>query len=166
MVDFASIGVGLGMSDVAMHIHHAVRPEDLANGGEEELWDHYYNTLCALLQPAGRSYPRDVALRHYRLAVCDYFRFFLGRFWKLATPESMEKKANSQNTALINRSVDSALAFLRRVEKYLAMIEKERETLLRFAGAIRSFAGGVAPPQPADSFRPGRGAKAHQPGTA
>lgn len=35
LVDFASIGIGLGMSDVAMHLHHAVLPEDLANGGED-----------------------------------------------------------------------------------------------------------------------------------
>jgi hypothetical protein len=127
LVDFASTGVGLGMSDVAMHIHHAVRPEDLENGGEEELWDHYYNTLCDLLGPT-REYPRDVALRHYRLTVCDYFRFFLGRFWKSATPEAMEKKKDSKNTALINRNVDSALAFLRRVEKYVTQVENERAT--------------------------------------
>ncbi|KAL3935909.1 MAG: hypothetical protein SGARI_002776 [Bacillariaceae sp.] len=45
MVDFASIGVGLGMQDVAMHVHHAVRPADLDNGGEMLLVDHYLNVL-------------------------------------------------------------------------------------------------------------------------
>jgi hypothetical protein len=127
LVDFASTGVGLGMSDVAMHIHHAVRPADLENGGEEELLDHYLQTLDDLLGPSC-SYPHEVALRHYRLAVADYFRFFLGRFWKSATPESFETKKDSKNTALINRNVDAALAFLDRVEGYLKQIEKERAT--------------------------------------
>jgi thiamine kinase-like enzyme len=128
LVDFASTGVGLGMSDVAMHIHHAVRPTDLDNGGEEELVDYYLQTLQDKLGgPSSRcSYPRDVALRHYRLAVADYFRFFLGRFWKSATPQSFETKKDSKNTALINRDVDAALAFLDRVDRYVAQIQKEK----------------------------------------
>ncbi|KAL3909233.1 MAG: hypothetical protein SGILL_008166, partial [Bacillariaceae sp.] len=68
MVDFASIGVGLGMQDVAMHIHHAS-----------------------------------------------------------ATPESFAKKATSKNTALINRDVDAAFAFLERVQKHVTKIEREQE---------------------------------------
>merc|ERR1712232_519395 len=67
LVDFASSGVGLGMSDVAMHIHHAVRAEDLANGGEEELFNHYLEKLNIMLGTT-RTYPRDIALRHYKLA--------------------------------------------------------------------------------------------------
>ena len=126
LVDFASTGVGLGMSDVAMHIHHAVRPVDLANGGEEELLDHYLQTLEDRLATKNQSYPREVALRHYRLAVADYFRFFLGRFWKSATPETFEKKKNSKNTALINRDVDAAIAFLDRVDRYVDQIEREK----------------------------------------
>lgn len=124
MLDFASTGVGLGMSDVAMHIHHAVLPEDLADGGEEALVTHYLETLNGLLPPS-KSYPLEIAMRHYRLAVLDYFRFFLGRFWKSATPESFAKKKESKNTALINRNVDSALAFLRRAEEYICALEKE-----------------------------------------
>ena len=126
IVDFASTGVGLGMSDVAMHISHAVAPGDLENGGEEELWDHYYSKLCELLG-SNTKYPRECALRHYRLAVADYFRFMLGRFWKSATPETMDKKKDSENTALVNRNIDSAFSFLRRVDKYLTQIEKEKE---------------------------------------
>ena len=124
MVDFASIGVGLGMQDVAMHIHHAVRPSDLDNGGEMLLVDHYLSVLNNHLQQKQPpcSYPRDVAMQHYKLAVVDYFRFFLGRFWKAATPESFAKKALSKNTALINRDVDAAFAFLERVQKYVAEI--------------------------------------------
>mmetsp|Transcript_22309 Transcript_22309/g.52550 ORF Transcript_22309/g.52550 Transcript_22309/m.52550 type:complete len:521 (-) Transcript_22309:1351-2913(-) len=139
IVDFASTGVGLGMSDVAMHIHHAVRPELLADGGEEMLLDHYLAVLNDLLLLRLRQnghdetrnvppYPRDVALQHYRLAVADYFRFFLGRFWKSATPEAFIKKKDSKNTALINRDVDAAMAFLERVEKYVTIIEGERAT--------------------------------------
>jgi len=125
LVDFASTGVGLGMSDVAMHIHHAILPEHLANGGEEALLEHYLTCLNAQIGPE-KCYPREVAMRHYRLAVADYFRFFLGRFWKSATPEAFAKKKDSKNTALINRNVDSALAFLNRVDDYVKEIEKER----------------------------------------
>jgi hypothetical protein len=57
----------------------------------------------------------------------DYFRFFLGRFWNTATPESFTKKSQSKNTALINRDVDAAFAFLERVETYVAEVEVQRE---------------------------------------
>ncbi|CAJ1953705.1 unnamed protein product [Cylindrotheca closterium] len=125
LVDFASTGVGLGMSDVAMHIHHAIKTEDLAKGGEEELFDHYLDQLNMQLGP-DKAYPKDVALRHYRLACADYFRFLLGRFWKSATPETFEKRKNSKNTVLMNRNLESAMAFLDRVEKHVTEIEKER----------------------------------------
>jgi hypothetical protein len=46
LVDYASTGVGLGMSDVAMHLHHAVLPEDLANGGEE--WSSTIGSHCKI----------------------------------------------------------------------------------------------------------------------
>jgi len=65
-----------------------------------------------------------MALWHYKLAVVDYFRFFLGRFWKSATPESFEKKKHRKNIALINRDRDAALAFLQRARKYITEIEK------------------------------------------
>jgi hypothetical protein len=55
----------------------------------------------------------------------DYFRFFLGRFWKTATPKSMQLKADSKNTNLVNRSVPAAMAFVARVDQYLAEIEQE-----------------------------------------
>jgi Ecdysteroid kinase-like family len=126
MVDFASIGVGLGMQDVGMHVHHAVRPADLANGGEMRLVEHYWTVLNDLLKQRGMDpYPREVAMRHYRLSVVDYFRFFLGRFWKSATPESFGKKASSKNTALINRDVEAAFAFLERVQEYVVQLEME-----------------------------------------
>jgi len=129
LVDFASTGVGLGMSDVAMHIHHAIKAEDLANGGEEVLLNHYLDQLNTQLGP-DKAYPKDVALRHYRLACADYFRFLLGRFWKSASPETFEKRKDSKNTVLMNRNLESALAFLDRVEKHVTEIEKERAACL------------------------------------
>ena len=133
MLDWASVGVGLGMQDVAMHIHHAVRPTDLANGGEMELVDYYLTVLNDLLnqketsQTEQQFYPRDVALRHYQLSFVDYLRFFLGRFWVSATPESFVKKKDSKNTALINRDMDAAFAFLERAYNYVNQIELEKE---------------------------------------
>ncbi|OEU21134.1 hypothetical protein FRACYDRAFT_234761 [Fragilariopsis cylindrus CCMP1102] len=158
LIDFASTGVGLGMSDVAMLIHHAIRPEHLDDGGEMMLVDHYINKLNDLLllkqqqqqqqnqeeethdvndttmntttRPIKQSlcyYPKEIALWHYKLAVADYFRFFLGRFWKSATPESFEKRKYSKNTAFINRDRDAAFAFIKRVEKYMTEIEQVKQ---------------------------------------
>lgn len=127
MVDYASTGLGLGMSDVAMHVHHAVLPEDLDNGGEEELVRHYWTVMTDSLDDGdddkSKAYPWEVAQRHYRLAVVDYARFFLGRFWKSATKESMGKKVDSKNTSLLNRNIPAAMAFVRRVDEYLAEVE-------------------------------------------
>jgi Ecdysteroid kinase-like family len=126
IVDYASTGIGIGMSDVAMHVHHAVLPEHLRDGGEEELLRHYWTTVTTSLPTANAlAYSWDVAWRHYRFAVVDYFRFFLGRFWKHATVESMRKMAASKNTCLLNRNVSAAMAFVCRVDVYLAEIEEE-----------------------------------------
>jgi thiamine kinase-like enzyme len=130
MIDFASAGVGLGMSDVAMHIVHAVRPCDLKDGGEEQLVDGYLCALNAALrrrQTKGGDYPTDVAMRHYRLGCVDYLRFILGRFWRSATLESFEAKKKSQNTTLINRDVDAAMRFIEKVDLYLEEFEQENE---------------------------------------
>ena len=75
-----------------MLINHAVRTEDLENGGEEMLINHYLDILNQKLvllkedQAEGANQPdlRDIALWHYKLAVAYYFWFFLGRFWKTA----------------------------------------------------------------------------------
>lgn len=142
LLDFASTGVGLGMSDVAMLINHAVRPEHLENGGEAMLIDHYLDVLNNKLllsnkeeeeqqveggERPGLLYPREIALWHYKLAAADYFRFFLGRFWKTATPETFEKKKDSKNTALINRDRDAALRFLGRAKTFITEIETRKD---------------------------------------
>ena len=90
LIDFASTGVGLGMADVAMHLVHALVPSDLDGGGEEALIDGYLAALAAARGVAAvelSPYPRELALRHFRLATCDYGRFIMGRFWAAATPE-------------------------------------------------------------------------------
>uniref|UniRef100_A0A7S3XJ37 Aminoglycoside phosphotransferase domain-containing protein n=1 Tax=Heterosigma akashiwo TaxID=2829 RepID=A0A7S3XJ37_HETAK len=125
IIDFASTGVGLGMSDVAMHITHALDPEHLVNGGEEAMVDGYLEALGEAL-PEGCSYPREVALRHYRLAVVDYFRFIMGRLWKGATLETFEKRKSSKNTVYVNRSVGAAVNFIERADRYLSEFEEER----------------------------------------
>ena len=72
-------------------------------------------------------YDRELALRHYRLAVVDYGRFVVGRFWTpaAANPEAFAKKAGSPNTTLVNRSVPAALAFVERVDRCLTLLEQE-----------------------------------------
>eukprot|EP00585_Thalassiosira_rotula_P004600 CAMPEP_0196134958 /NCGR_PEP_ID=MMETSP0910-20130528/3749_1 /TAXON_ID=49265 /ORGANISM="Thalassiosira rotula, Strain GSO102" /LENGTH=560 /DNA_ID=CAMNT_0041395019 /DNA_START=62 /DNA_END=1744 /DNA_ORIENTATION=- len=149
MIDFSCAGIGYGMSDVGMHIVHAVLPRDLDNGGEERLVEGY---LVALENAVNRrrrrrrskridddydgegkeeeeerwTYPREVAMRHYRLACVDYLRFIMGRFWRSATPESFEKKSESKNTTLINRNLEAAMAFIAKVDRYLEVFEKEK----------------------------------------
>lgn len=127
MIDFASTGVGNAMSDVAMHVIHAVQPT-LTGDEEMELVEGY---LEALQQAQKRynipgQYPMDVATRHYRLACVDYIRFIMGRFWKSASIESFEAKKDSMNTTLVNRNVEAAMVWIERVSKYLAEFEEEK----------------------------------------
>ena len=139
LIDFASTGVGFGMADVAMHLSHSVAPETLADGGEERLIDAYLAALAAARAGADSGggggggadgsgdvqpvYDRETAMRHYRLAVIDYGRFVVGRFWSAASPESFEAKARSPNTTLVNRDCNAALQFVRRIDAALAYFE-------------------------------------------
>jgi len=126
LIDFASTGVGIGMSDVAMHITHAIHPKYLENGGEMRLIEVYLEELNHALPSSFKSrYTLDQAMRHYGLATVDYFRFILGRMWRGSTIQMFKERENLTNFAEINRTVDAALAFIERVEKYLVEIEKE-----------------------------------------
>jgi len=137
MIDFASVGVGFGMCDIAMHITHALHPKHFKDGQEERFVEYYLKELEKAVvkktssQEAEKeqqqffAYPKDVAFRHYKLAVIDYFRFVLGRFWSSATPESFEAKKDTKNRTLPNRNVESAFAFIERVDRYLVDFENE-----------------------------------------
>ena len=118
LIDFASAGVGFGMSDVAMLLSHSVAPELLRDGGEERLLDV---NLKALSVP----YPRDQALRHYRLGLCDYARFVVARFWTDTSLAGFANRASNPNTTLVNRSAEAALCFVERVHNSLAQLEAE-----------------------------------------
>ena len=126
IIDFASTGVGLGISDVAMHITHAVPPEHLVDGGEEKLVETYLDALNKALPDHSRPcYPRDVAMRHYRLAVIDYFRFIMGRLWRGASLETFEKRKDSMNSVYVNRNIDAAINLIERADSYLTVFEEE-----------------------------------------
>ena len=130
MIDFSCVGIGYGLSDVAMHIVHAVMPSDLENGKEENLVEQYILALEHAINQRRNdnwTFSRDVAWRQYQLACIDYLRFIMGRFWKSATPESFDKKKNSKNTTLINRDVNAAMTFIEKVDRYLAVFERERD---------------------------------------
>lgn len=133
LIDFASTGVGLGMSDVAMHIAHVALPEDLDAGMEDILVKEYYNTLQeALPDDLKGAYTEEDAMRHYRFAVVDYFRFILGRQWNKATLEVFAKRNKDTNFAMVNRSVEAALNFAKRTDRYLKIIEEE---MIRTSGS-------------------------------
>jgi len=128
MIDFASSGVGYGMCDVAMHTTHALHPNNLIDGQAEALVEMYLEELeksFAKASSASFVYPRQIAMRHYRLAVIDYFRFILGRFWKGATLSAFDKRKNNKNTVLVNRNVDAAFALIEKVDHYLHEFEVE-----------------------------------------
>ncbi len=131
LIDFASCGVGVGLSDVAMLITHAVHPSDLVNGGEEKLVMDYISDFQNALPPSSKQggvvYSQEKALRHYKYATVDYFRFVLGRLWRGATLESFEKKKDSKNAVFVSRNIEAALAFIERAEKYLTEIEEQRK---------------------------------------
>lgn len=130
LIDFASTGVGLGVSDVAMHIAHVAIPEDLENGLEDLLVKEYYNSLQeALPDYLKNAYTEGDVIRHYQFAVVDYFRFILGRQWNKATLEVFEKRSMDTNFAMVNRSIDAALSFAERTDRYLSMIEDEMDSL-------------------------------------
>ena len=130
LIDFASTGVGLGMSDVAMHVAHVALPEDLENGMEGILVKEYYTTLQEALPDELKSaYTEEDAIRHYQFAVVDYFRFILGRQWNKATLDVFAKRSKDTNFAMVNRSVEAALKFAERTDRYLTIIEKEMDSL-------------------------------------
>jgi len=126
LIDFASSGVGLGASDLAMHVAHVALPEDLDNGMEDILVEKYFSVLQdALPDNVKNTYSREEARRHYRFGTVDYFRFILGRQWKGATTEVFAKRNKDTNFAMVNRSIDAALHFSKRVDLYLRDIEEE-----------------------------------------
>lgn len=125
MIDFASTGVGIGMSDVAMHVYHALKPTDL---DEDDLISYYLHVLNSSRQefnPAAIPYSKEAATRHFRYAVVDYFRFFCGRFWKSSSLATFARSKDAANINLINRNVASAINFVAKVDEYLGEIEME-----------------------------------------
>jgi hypothetical protein len=129
LIDFASTGVGLGMSDLAMHIAQIALAEDLDNHDiEAKLVEHYYDCLIrSLPKDVQNVYSKDEAWRHFRFATVDYFRFILGRQWKGVTMEVFAKRNKNTNFAMVNRSIDAAFRFAKRSELYLREIEQEME---------------------------------------
>jgi tRNA A-37 threonylcarbamoyl transferase component Bud32 len=126
LIDFASTGVGLGASDLAMHIAHVALPEDLDNGMEEILFEKYFTSLQNALPDAAKNvYSEEEAKRHFRFGTVDYFRFILGRQWNGATLEVFAERNKDTNFAMVNRSIDAALHFAKRVDVYLSGIEIE-----------------------------------------
>lgn len=127
LIDFASSGVGLGVSDLAMHIAHAISSEDLEeNAMEQVLFNQYYDSLQeALPSTLKHVYSKPDAWRHYKFATVDYFRFILGRQWKGVTVEVFEKRSKDKNFGMVNRSIQVALNFVKRTDAYLREIEEE-----------------------------------------
>lgn len=125
LIDFASCGVGVGMSDVAMFLAHSVSPETLAQGGRERLLRSYLYSLRRFGGKSLEGFTEEVAMRHYHLAHVDYARFVIGRFWPGANVEQLKARSANRNVTLPNRSVHAALAFIDQTDRSLATVEKE-----------------------------------------
>ena len=126
LIDFASTGVGLGMSDVAMHITHALDPKHYSM--EDELVFNYITSFREELpKEVQHLYSDEIAKRHYRYAVVDYFRFILGRQWKGATIDVFKEREYDLNFAMVNRDLNTALLFIEKANAYLQEIEREVE---------------------------------------
>ena len=120
LIDFASTGVGLGMSDVAMLLAHSVGPATLADGGQERLIDTY---LAALEEKGVTGYDRTTALRDFHVATVDYARFVVSRFWSGASASAFAKRAANPNVCLPNRDVEAALRFVERIDASLEVLD-------------------------------------------
>ena len=64
----------------------------------------------------------DLAMEHFNLGLCDYARFMLGRFWGSSTPATFSTKKDNENVALVNRDIECAEQFIKRVEEALTSL--------------------------------------------
>jgi hypothetical protein len=90
MIDFSCTGIGYGMSDVGMHIAHAVHPrEDEKYMSALEGAKNRHGKLGITNNGCGKEsweYPRVAAMQHYLLACVDYLRFGMVRFLEELLP--------------------------------------------------------------------------------
>jgi len=138
LIDFASTGVGFPMSDIAMHLAHAITPSNLSSSteGEQAMLELYYRHL----ESHGVKVIRSLLQRQYEMACIDYWRFMTGRFYGSQTPATYEKAKSNRNVALINRFPDAAFAFAEKVEKVRSDISDPlRSSLLTAASLIASL---------------------------
>jgi hypothetical protein len=131
-VDFQWTGVGLGMSDVAYHLAHAVGLDALQqDGGEQGLVLFYLAELRARLPAAAAARLTDeLAGRQYKLALLDYARLFLSRFVTDASPAAFAAVAQSErgaNVGVAYRDARAAVALVERVEAALSEVEASFE---------------------------------------
>ena len=126
LIDFASTGIGYGMSDVAMHIIHAQSASNLRSGGVDELLNVYLDEFENMLPDEFKGkYTKKLAEKHFRYAILDYFRFVLGRLWRGMKLENFESRKNSKNAVFVNRDVEAALHFIELAETYLPGVERD-----------------------------------------
>lgn len=124
-IDFQWIGVGLGMSDVSMHLSHSVSSGALHGDGEKRLLDYY---VARLAEASGKPYDEKLAWRHYCMGVVDWARMVFSVFFKAASPESFAQKAENPNVGLVYRDMAASFAFVERVDRSLRYLENYRES--------------------------------------
>jgi len=131
LIDFQWVGLGLGLSDVSMHLSHSVGVEALeSESGEERLVALYRQKLLEFASAQGKfdelkDFSEDLCWRHYHLGVVDWSRMVFSVFLKGATPETFAQKSSHPshpNVGLVYRNVKAFEAFLKRVDRALTSL--------------------------------------------
>lgn len=141
LIDFQWTGVGFGMSDVAMHLTHSVHVSALRDGGEEQLVRLYYDSLVSTLRAPAKAVDASLKLSKpfsfeqawhlYRLAFVDYARMVVCTFFKDASPEAFQARAQKENVGFVYRDVEASLHYLEMVDRHLEYVETSAENCER-----------------------------------
>merc|ERR1712110_1259305 len=85
--------------------------------------------IDALLRELGTAspatgYTSEVAWYHYCLSVVDYSRMVFGCFFKGASPDAFNARADKENVGLAYRNIDASFLFVERVDRCLRAVEE------------------------------------------
>ncbi|DAZ97098.1 TPA: hypothetical protein N0F65_010421 [Lagenidium giganteum] len=125
--DWQWCGLGLGALDVANLLNTSVSMAALEH--EDELLRHYFDAwTAAMTEAAAPAYSFQEFQRHYELALLEYARVLISRFWKGMTPISCAAKGGNSNCGLGYRSLPHVLRLVERMDQALQLVESERGT--------------------------------------
>ncbi|CAL1705756.1 unnamed protein product [Somion occarium] len=88
LYDFQYVGIGLSTLDLVYFIGTSIQSSLLSSSSEMNLLRHYHSALLTVIRDQTKAetntspYPFDVFLKHWELAIVDWYRFMAGwGFW-------------------------------------------------------------------------------------